>query len=124
MAGELDLAMSGVNCGPLERNPTETAAAAGRLAPTQPHLSKLPAPPSVFLRDRLDSLRVQIQPFFGRAARELRKIVSREKSAFAIEHRHLQFVAVVPDEIDLAGEITEELRVLVLEPQPQNLDLC
>jgi hypothetical protein len=59
-----------------------------------------------------------MQTFFGSAARELRKIVSREKPAFAIEHRYLQFIAVVPHEIDFAGEITEEPRVLVLEPQP------
>jgi hypothetical protein len=36
-----------------------------------------------------------MQPFLGGAARELCKIVSRKKSAFAIEHRYLQFVAVV-----------------------------
>ena len=59
-----------------------------------------------------------MQPFFGCAARELRKIISREKPAFAIEHCYLQFVAVVPHEIDFAGEITQELRVLILEPQP------
>ncbi len=76
------------------------------------------APRGVFLRDRLHGLRVQMQPFFGRAARELRKIETREKAAFAIEHHYLQFVAVIPDEIYLARETTEELRVLVLEPQP------
>jgi hypothetical protein len=59
-----------------------------------------------------------MQTFFGSAARELRKIVSREKPAFAIEHRYLQFVAVVPDEIHFAGESTQEFCVLVLEPQP------
>jgi hypothetical protein len=59
-----------------------------------------------------------MQPFFGRAARKLRKVISGEKPMFAIEHRYLQFIAVVPDKIDLAGEISQELRVLVLEPQP------
>src|SRR5712692_1348402 len=110
--------MSGVNGRRLKRNPTETATAAGGLAPAQPHLSTLSAPRRVFLCDRLHGLRVEMQPFFGRAARELRNITSGEKPAFAIEHRDLQFIAVVPDEIDLAREITEELRVLVLEPQP------
>jgi hypothetical protein len=64
-----------------------------------------------------------MQPFFGRAARELRKIETREKAAFAIEHDYLQFVAVIPDEIYLARETTEELRVLVLEPQPEHFGL-
>src|SRR6266851_2306001 len=109
--------MSDLNRDLLERNPSETPTAAGGLAPAQPSLSKLPAPRRVFLRDRLHSLRVQMQPLFGRAAREPREIISGEKPAFAIEHRYLQIIAVVPDEIDLAGEITEELRVLVLEPQ-------
>src|SRR5258708_33088727 len=110
--------MGSLNRRLLERNPTETATAARGLAPAQPHLSKLSAPRGVFLGDRLHGLRVQMQSFFGRTARELRKIVSREKPSFAIEHRYLQFVAVVPDEIDLAREITQELRVLVPEPQP------
>jgi hypothetical protein len=65
-----------------------------------------------------------MKPFFGRASRELREIVSREEPAFAIEHRNLQFVAVVPDEIDLACEIVEIPRVLILEPQPENFDFC
>ncbi len=110
--------MTGLNRNLLERNPTETASAAGGLAPAQPHLFKLPAPRSVFLRDRLHGLGVQVQPFLGSAARELRKIISREKPAFAIEHRYLQVVAVVPDEIHFACKRTQELRVLVLEPQP------
>jgi hypothetical protein len=118
LAGEFNLAVSSLNRSFLERNPTETAAAAGGLAPAQPHLSTLSAPRGVFLRDRLHGLRVQMQPFFGSAAGELRKIISRQKPAFAIEHRYLQFVAVVPDEIHFAGEISQELRVLVLEPQP------
>src|SRR6202040_4240757 len=98
-------------------NPTETATAARGLAPVQPHLPKLSAPRGVLLRDRLHGLRMQMQSFFGRAARELRKIVSGEKPAFAIEHRYLQFITIIPDKIDLAREITEMLRVLVLEPQ-------
>jgi hypothetical protein len=64
-----------------------------------------------------------MQPLLRSATRELRKIEAREKPAFAIEHRDLQVVAVVPDEIDLARETTEELRVLVLEPQPQSFDV-
>src|SRR5208283_3442697 len=110
--------MRGPNRNLLERNPTEIATPAGGLAPAQPHLSALPASPRVFFRDRLYGLRVQMQPFFSSAARELRKIVSREKTSFAIELLDLQVVAVVPHEIDLAGEIAEEPRVLVLEPQP------
>jgi hypothetical protein len=110
--------MSGLNRSFLERNATETATAAAGLAPAQPHLPKLSAPRGLFLRDRLHGLRVQMQPFFGRAAREFRKIESREKSPFAIEHCYLQFVAVIPDEIHFAGEITQKLRVFVLEPQP------
>jgi hypothetical protein len=49
-----------------------------------------------------------MQSFFCRAAREL---------------RNLQFVAVVPNKIHFGGEITQELRVLVLELQPQHFGL-
>src|ERR1700692_2750373 len=116
--------MSGVNGAPLKGTPPETATAAGGLAPAQPHPLELPAPRGVFLRDRLHGLRVQMQPLLRSATRELREIESRKKPAFAIEHRDLQVVAVVPNEVDLACETAEELRVLILEPQPQNFDVC
>jgi hypothetical protein len=66
---------------------------------------------------------MQLQSLFRGPAGEGREIVTGEKPPLAIEHRDLQFIAVVPDKVDFASEYTQVWGVLILEPKSQYFDL-
>jgi hypothetical protein len=119
---EVDLSASIVNRSDLERNPTEGPACTATLAPGESNFSVLPAPPRVFFGDLLYRLDGKMQgavaacgPFEKRP-----KIKSRQKPSLALEHLGRQFVAIIKDRVDLAGQAGQPRGVLVLHPQAQD----
>src|SRR5450631_1838503 len=119
---EVDLSPSIANRSDLEGNPAEGPAGTATLTPGQSDFPMLSAPPRVFLRDLLHRLDGQMQgavtardPFEERP-----EIKSRQKPPLALEHFDRQFVAVIENGVDLARQVRQPLRVLVLDPQAQD----
>jgi hypothetical protein len=117
-AREVDLPASIANRSDLERNPAQGPASTAALAPGESNFSMLSAPPRVFFRDLLHRLDRKMQgAVAARGPFEKRpEIKSRQKPSLALEHFGRQFIAIIEDRVDLAGQAAKRRCVLVLHP--------
>jgi hypothetical protein len=120
--GEVDLASAIANRSHLQWSPAQGPSRTAALAPGEADFSMLPATPGVFLSNLLHGLHGKMQgTIAARYTLEKRsEIESGEKPPVALKHFGRQFVAVVVDGVDSAGQPREPSGVLVLHPHAKN----
>jgi hypothetical protein len=120
--GEVDLVSAIANRSHLQRSPAQGPSRTAALAPGEADFSMLPATPGVFLSNLLHGLHGKMQgTIAARYTLEKRsEIESGEKPPVALKHFGRQFVAVVVDGVDSAGQPREPSGVLVFHPHAKN----
>jgi hypothetical protein len=123
-SGEVDLAGTIPDRSNLEGNPPQGATRTAAFTPGQADLSMLSPSSRIFFRDLLHGLDGQMQgALTARDAFEKGpEIESRQEASLPLKDFGGQFIAVIKNGIDLARQARKPRRVLVLDPQAQDLN--
>jgi hypothetical protein len=109
LASVVDLPVRIFDGADFERQPAERTPSALALAPGQAHFAVLLAASCILLRSLLNRLH-----------RKVERIEATEEFTLALKDAHLQFIAVIPNHVDLAREAFKPLGMSILHPDAQD----